>query len=351
MKNIININDSITIEINKKFGRTIITLNKNGKKEVLSSLKTNDYFWSDIKFDENYIIIYSRGCMVNQIPLKIECAYNIKTDTILDVQKDKKLANELDYMFISKQGFDIETTLSVINSSNLEASDNEDVKNMIKYLTNGNNNITKEEVINYIIKAYPLLLRFSQIETSITVMDYKMILKEFDSSCLYFHKMPQIIDSSINKLKKAKEPMHKQISVLKVMGEYDKKASEYGKDSLIEDMSKKEKGISTFSNNDDLNACNKRTSCEKKVGDQRSIVDYIDFYPVDNKEKIEIKQHTFDVLAVSSDKPFVVASENVEEFKNIKANPEVIKQAEEMAEEFRVNNLGPVLKKTKKPNK
>ena len=83
MKNIININDSITIEINKKFGRTIITLNKNGKKEVLSSLKTNDYFWSDAKFDENYIIIYSRGCMVNQIPLKIESAYNIKTDTII----------------------------------------------------------------------------------------------------------------------------------------------------------------------------------------------------------------------------------------------------------------------------
>lgn len=33
MKNIININDLITIEINKKFGRTIITLNKNGKKK------------------------------------------------------------------------------------------------------------------------------------------------------------------------------------------------------------------------------------------------------------------------------------------------------------------------------
>lgn len=351
MKNIININDSITIEINKKFGRTIITLNKNGKKEVLSSLKTNDYFWSDAKFDENYIIIYSRGCMVNQIPLKIESAYNIKTDTILDVQKDKKLATELEYMFISKQGFDIGTTLSVINLSNLEVADNDEVEHMIKYLTNGNNNITKEEVINYITKAYPLLSRFSQIKTPITVMDYKMILKEFDSSYLYFHKMPQIIDSSINKLKKANEPMHRSISVLKVMAEYDKKASEYGKNSIIEDMSKKERGISTFSNNDDLNACNKRTSCEKKTGDQRSIVDYIDFYPVDNKGKVEPEQHTFDVLTVPCDRAFVVAPEKVEEFKNSKSNPEIIEQTEEMAEEFRTNNLGPVLKKTRKPNK
>ena len=351
MKNIININDSITIEINKKFGRTIITLNKNGKKEVLSSLKTNDYFWSDAKFDENYIIIYSRGCMVNQIPLKIESAYNIKTDTILDVQKDKKLAAELEYMFISKQGFDIGTTLSVINSSNLEVADNEDVEDMIKYLTNGNNNVKKEEVINYIIKAYPLLSRFSQIETPITVMDYKMILKEFDSSYLYFHKMPQIIDPSINKLKKTNEPMHRSISVLKVMAEYDKRASEYGKDSLFEDLSKKEKGISTFSNNDDLNACKKRTGCEKKIGDQRSIVDYIDFYPVGNKEEAEPEQHTFDVLAVPCDRAFVVAPEKVEEFKNSKSNPEIIEQTEEMAEEFRTNNLGPVLKKTRKPNK
>lgn len=351
MKNIININDSITIEINKKFGKTIITLNKNEQKEVLSNLKTNDYFWSDVKFDENYIIIYSRGCMVNQIPLKIESAYNIKTDTILDVQKDKKLATELDYMLISKQGFDIGTTLSVINSSNLEVADNKDVENMIKYLTNGNNNITREEVINYIVKAYPLLSRFSQIETPLTVMDYKMILKEFGSSYLYFHKMPQIIDSSINKLKKVKEPMHRSISVLKVMAEYDKKASEYGKNSPIEDMSKKEKGISTFSNNDDLNACNKRTSCEKKIGDQRSIVDYIDFYPVGNKEEAEPEQHTFDVLAVPCDRAFVVVPEKVEEFKNSKSNPEIIEQTEEMAEEFRTNNLGPVLKKTRKPNK
>lgn len=155
----------------------------------------------------------------------------------------------------------------------------------------------------------------------------------------------------IDNKKKAKEPMHRSISVLKVMAEYDEKASNYGKDTPIEDMSKKERGISTFSNNDDLNACYKRTSLEKKVGDQRSIVDYIDFYPVDNKEEVETEQQVFDVLAVPCDRPYVVAPEKVEELKNTKVNPEVIEQTEEMVEEFRTNNLGPVLKKTKKPNK
>ena len=61
----------------------------------------------------------------------------------------------------------------------------------------------------------------------------------------------------------------------------------------------------------------------------------------------------FDVLAVPCDRTFVVAPEQVEEFKNLKPNAEVRQQTEEMAEEFRVNNItgkGPVLEKTR-PNK
>lgn len=76
------------------------------------------------------------------------------------------------------------------------------------------------------------------------------------------------------------------ISVTKVMAEYDKKASSYGKGTPIKINDKEKLKWSTFSNNDELNACNKRTSCEKKVGDQSNIVDYINFYPVsDNNDK------------------------------------------------------------------
>ena len=80
------------------------------------------------------------------------------------------------------------------------------------------------------------------------------------------------------------------ISVTKAMAEYDRKALNYGKETPIEDNTKKKLKWSTFSNNDELNACNKRTSCEKKVGDQSNIVDYIDFYPVKNKEDEEYLQ-------------------------------------------------------------
>jgi len=69
--------------------------------------------------------------------------------------------------------------------------------------------------------------------------------------------------------------------------------------------------------------------------------------------QVQEKQR-FDILAVPSDRAFVVAPEKAEEFKNQKPNPEVREQMEELAEKFRVNNLveeGPVLKKTRKPIK
>lgn len=74
------------------------------------------------------------------------------------------------------------------------------------------------------------------------------------------------------------------ISVTAVMAEYDKKASNYGKDTPINN-GKEELKWSTFSNNDELNAYSKRTTTQKKLGDQRTIVDYINFYPVETKEE------------------------------------------------------------------
>ena len=70
--------------------------NKNSQKVVLSDLKTNDYFWSNVVFDENYVVVYSRGCMVNQIPLNIEAAYDIKEERLLDLSY-KKLKVILEY--------------------------------------------------------------------------------------------------------------------------------------------------------------------------------------------------------------------------------------------------------------
>lgn len=71
------------------------------------------------------------------------------------------------------------------------------------------------------------------------------------------------------------------LSVTMVMAEYDQKADSYGKTN-IQATSKFEEKFSFFSNIDELSKTRKRTSCETKCGDQRNIVDFLNFYSLDN---------------------------------------------------------------------
>lgn len=62
------------------------------------------------------------------------------------------------------------------------------------------------------------------------------------------------------------------------------------------------------------------------------------------------QQQKFDVLAVPCNVGFVVARDKVEKFKNVKSDPEVLREMQEMAEKFKINNLldeGPVKIKKK----
>ena len=73
--------------------------------------------------------------------------------------------------------------------------------------------------------------------------------------------------------------VYMNISVTKVMAEYDKKVNEYF-NSPIQDSPKNRLEWNTFSDNEFISPHNKRINTEKKIGDQRTIVDFIDFYPV-----------------------------------------------------------------------
>lgn len=68
------------------------------------------------------------------------------------------------------------------------------------------------------------------------------------------------------------------LNVTLQMALYDRKASSYGRATSIKN-NKNELKWSTFSNNDELNCHIKRNGIVPKIGDQRSIVDYINFYP------------------------------------------------------------------------
>lgn len=73
---------------------------------------------------------------------------------------------------------------------------------------------------------------------------------------------------------------HVPLNVLEVRAYYDKMADSYGKNDNLNENKKHVSEISAFSDPDELNACNKRTNTKPKIGDQRNIVDFMNFYPV-----------------------------------------------------------------------
>ena len=85
MEKITDIKENLQVKEIFKKGRTIISVIDDDKEILLSDIKTDDYFWNKWISDDNYIVAYSRGCMVNQIPLNIEAAYSIKNKRLLDL--------------------------------------------------------------------------------------------------------------------------------------------------------------------------------------------------------------------------------------------------------------------------
>lgn len=203
MKKNIRINEKLELEELKKRGKTIINIYENNVKKVSVIEKTNDYFWVKYVYDENYIIIYSRGCMVNQIPLNIECVYDIKEKRNIDLS-NKKLKVLFESMYITKRGFDLSNILDFINDEDLQII-NEDEKSDLKIiLTCGNIKITDDEVLKYIIEKYPLFNEYRNLKGPLSVIQYKKIEEQIGQDIFRFHLMPQklnfIEESIINNL-------------------------------------------------------------------------------------------------------------------------------------------------------
>ncbi|MBQ8043674.1 MAG: hypothetical protein IJ272_05940 [Clostridia bacterium] len=187
---VIVINDKLWVGIDIRKKRTIISLYENGVQKILSDMETGDYFWSRTTRNKHYIVAYSRGCMVNQIPLNIDAAYSITDGKQLDLS-NQKLKVLLEYMFICRKGFELAQVLATINSDDLELVDDEEKEILIKYLTAGNVSITREQVIDYILKQYPKLKEYTNLTSPISVAKYKEIARSVREETLHFHVMPQ----------------------------------------------------------------------------------------------------------------------------------------------------------------
>ena len=183
------INEEIELVNIKKFGKTTTMLFIKGNTIFLCEVKkTNDYFWVDYGSNENYIVVYSRGCMVNQIPLKVEAVYDIKNKKRIPVTKKNKAIFE--YMCVSKKGIDVGVVLEFLNDNKLGIAEQEEIEDLTRYLTAGNEDITKEDIKAHILNAYPVLEKYINMTSPLSVKEYRKILDETGVEVCRLHIMP-----------------------------------------------------------------------------------------------------------------------------------------------------------------
>lgn len=191
MKDVRRINSRVQVERNVRMKTTAISVIVDGVKTVLADMKTSDYFWLKYEHNDRYIVVYSRGCMVNQIPLKVEAAYDIKNEKVVEIKRKNQVI--LEYMLIGKEHFEIGTILEFINDCVLNIASEEETEDFKRYLTAENPNITREQVKEYVISCYPVLAAYCDYDCIITVMEYRELLDKLGNN-LCFHIMPEALD-------------------------------------------------------------------------------------------------------------------------------------------------------------
>ena len=190
-ESLIHINDELKVKVDTQRNRTRICLYENGVEKILSDIRTWDGFWSKTEHNEYYIVAYSRGCMANQIPLNIDAAYSIQEKRLLTLSP--KLEELLENMLVAKKGFGFAQVLQAINETDLQIIGKRESNKLVNYLTAGNPNISKQEVIEYILKCYPEFKKYTNFKGIISVLKFEKLKAEFGDNTYFFHIIPQDI--------------------------------------------------------------------------------------------------------------------------------------------------------------
>ena len=174
-----------------------ISVKDGNKTTIISSEKliTSDY-WHRWASNDYYVVTYTRGCMANQLPLIVRGAYDIKRHKLIDVS-DPKVSEALEFMLITMKGFGLDEVLTLINENELELIEYDKRDRLSNYLTSGNDNISYEDIVEYILKEYPDLSNYRNLK-SLSVAEYRKI-EGSTEGWFWFHCMPQDLSFMLDK--------------------------------------------------------------------------------------------------------------------------------------------------------
>ena len=144
-------------------------------------------------FNDYYLIVYSRYNRKYDVPVVIEAIYDLKNDKIIDPNSNVEFTYGIDKMFLDQRFFNLNILIQAINPNyNLCLCSEDELYEMFDYLKMDNDQISNSQVINYILKEFPELIKYTNITKPLTVFEYQTIYKKYNGC--YFNTMPQNID-------------------------------------------------------------------------------------------------------------------------------------------------------------
>lgn len=201
MERVFNISDNLILIIEEKRKKEKFSCFHDNKTITLLNKEYNPKLVRSFNYDENYVTVISKYAYRDYA--YVEAAYNIKDKELVEL--DYNTSYLLDYMYALKDIYSLGYVLELINDNYLGFySDDVLEDSIILYLTSGNPNITKEEVINYVLECYPKLKKYTNLELPFTASKYQEIIHDIGKLELSFYKMPFVIENNKKKVRTRK---------------------------------------------------------------------------------------------------------------------------------------------------
>jgi len=154
--------------INNDYSQQIV-LTQDGISKIIYQLSNVDAnYYCNFKRDGNYIIIFTTRVVDDEDPIymtkfnKIVSVYDLSINETLELTEDTLY--RIHDMYLTKNYFSIEVVLSML-TGHYFTSDKPQVAYFRNYITSFNENITDDEIKNYIISCYPELANFKNIRS------------------------------------------------------------------------------------------------------------------------------------------------------------------------------------------
>lgn len=182
-------------EIIKRNRIRIYVIDKD-KEILLSDVKADENFSCKFVYNDNYIVSYTREIGTNEIPLSIDGVYDIhKSQVIVNLKENDK--KSLTNMMLIRKKFNLSVVLSEINNFDWDDRRTE----FEKYLTSGNDKISHEQIIEYILKCYPFLEKYIGLSEDLSIKDYIKIENQINQFNFLFYAIPQdlMLTNVVNK--------------------------------------------------------------------------------------------------------------------------------------------------------